>query len=384
MSAANIIQMAQRVAQVLASRADEADKQGKMPAQDLQTLRQSGYLTLSIPVEYGGYGLSLADCLAAQIELAQGSGSTALVAAMQLQVFGNARELQTWPEPVFAELCRLAIQEGALFNSVASEPEMGSPSRGGAFKTEAVLQNGEWWINGHKTWITGGKQLTHLLVKLSVEGSSGVILIPQTAAGLEWVESWGDSLSFRASESHDLYFRQVRVPAQNLIERNHGDKRPNIWFPLMISATYMGIALAARQAVIQFALERTPPALGQPIATLPKIQRQIGEIEIALQAALSLLFEVAREWRGKDEDRPKMMPRIAAAKYIVNETANRVTDKALQIAGGTSITRALPLERYFRDVRAGSMQPPSGDTALEMVGKAAIEHQMSSKLDIRS
>ena len=67
-----------------------------------------------------------------------------------------------------------------------------------------------------------------------------------------------------------------------------------------------------------------------------------------------------------------MMPRIAAAKLMVNEMANKATEKALQIAGGTSITRALPLERYFRDVRAGSMQPPSGDTALEMIGRAAI------------
>jgi alkylation response protein AidB-like acyl-CoA dehydrogenase len=66
------------------------------------------------------------------------------------------------------------------------------------------------------------------------------------------------------------------------------------------------------------------------------------------------------------------MPRIAAAKLVVNSTANHVTDLALQIAGGSSITRALPLERYFRDVRAGSMQPPSGDSALELIGRAAI------------
>ena len=54
------------------------------------------------------------------------------------------------------------------------------------------------------------------------------------------------------------------------------------------------------------------------------------------------------------------------------------TDKALQIAGGTGLTRDLPLERFFRDTRAGLMQPPSGDTALEIVGRGAIE-QISSK-----
>jgi alkylation response protein AidB-like acyl-CoA dehydrogenase len=135
----------------------------------------------------------------------------------------------------------------------------------------------------------------------------------------------------------------------------------------------LGTAVAARNHVIQFTLERVPTALGKPIATLPKIQRQIGEIDINLQAARSLLLEVAGQWTGDNEQRSQFMSRIAAAKMIVTQTANSVTEKALQIAGGTSITKALPLERHFRDVRAGSMQPPSGDTALEMVGRAAIE-----------
>ncbi len=158
---------------------------------------------------------------------------------------------------------------------------------------------------------------------------------------------------------------------ENLIDTPQ-NPQPNIWFPLIMASVYMGTAVAARNAVIQFALERVPTALGKPISTLPKIQRQIGEIDIALQAAQALLFAVAGEWTGKNEDRDAFLPRIAAAKSMVTETANLVTDKALRIAGGTSITKALPLERYFRDVRAGSMQPPSGDTALEMVGRAAI------------
>jgi alkylation response protein AidB-like acyl-CoA dehydrogenase len=141
---------------------------------------------------------------------------------------------------------------------------------------------------------------------------------------------------------------------------------------MVMSAVYLGTAVAARNAVIQFALERVPTALGKPISTLPKIQRQIGEIDLALQAARSLLFEVAGEWQGEEAERMVILPRIAAAKTAVTEAANEATEKALRVAGGTSITKALPLERHFRDVRAGSMQPPSGDTALEMIGRAAI------------
>jgi alkylation response protein AidB-like acyl-CoA dehydrogenase len=140
----------------------------------------------------------------------------------------------------------------------------------------------------------------------------------------------------------------------------------------MLSAVYLGAATAARDAVIRYALERVPSALGKPIATLPKIQRQIGEIDVALMAARALLFEVAASWSERDGDRPGMLARIAAAKQAVAGAANEATEKALQVAGGAGITRALPLERHFRDVRAVGMQPPAGDTAYEIVGRAAL------------
>ncbi len=115
-------------------------------------------------------------------------------------------------------------------------------------------------------------------------------------------------------------------------------------------------------------------ALSKPIATLPKIQRQIGEIDLALQSARALLFEAASQWDvAKPEQRRNVYPHIVAAKLQVNQTTGFATDLALKVAGGTSITKDLPLERHFRDVRAGSMQPPSGDTALEIIGRNAIK-----------
>jgi alkylation response protein AidB-like acyl-CoA dehydrogenase len=98
--------------------------------------------------------------------------------------------------------------------------------------------------------------------------------------GIEWVETWGDSLSLRASDSHDVYFKDVVVPADYLIQRGATPAQsvPSAWFPMVMSSVYLGTAIAARNAVIQYALERVPSALGKPIATLPKIQRQIGEM----------------------------------------------------------------------------------------------------------
>lgn len=368
-------ELAKALARQFATRADEADKLGRLPAEDVQALKESGYLALSVPKAYGGQELSLKECLVAHLELAQGSASTAMVAGMPMQIFGHAWETRPWPEEAFAQLCSAAAN-GALVNNVASEPLLGSPSRGGLPHTRAIPNpNGEGWIiNGQKTWATGGKHLTHMLVSTRIEDELALILVLQDTPGVEWVETWSDSLSLRASDSHDVYFKDVVVPADHLIQRGSGPPpSPNAWFPMVVSAVYLGAALAARNAVIQYALERIPTALGKPIATLPKIQRQIGEIDLALQAARALLFEVAGQWRGDKENRLRIYPRIVAVKYQVTETTCEVTDKALRVAGGMSITKALPLERHFRDVRAGSMQPPSGDTALEIIGRHAIK-----------
>lgn len=378
------LELAQTLARHFAARADEADRLGRMPAEDVQALKDSGYLGLSIPQEYGGAGLSLRDCLAAQLALAQGSGATAMVAGMQLHLFGHAREIRPWPEDTFAWLCREAVN-GGLFNNVASEPLLGSPSRGGLPATiaEPTADGAGWVINGHKTWTTGGKHLTHMIVSARLEEDPAWLLVRQDTPGVEWVETWGDSLSLRASDSHDVYFKNVVVPGHHLIQRGMtpAQAAPSAWFPMIMSAVYLGTALAARNTVIQFALERVPTALGKPIATLPKIQRQIGEIDLALQAAQALMFEVAGQWTGEAENRRKLYPRIVAVKHLITETANTVTDQALRIAGGLSLTKSLPLERYFRDVRAGLMQPPSGDTALEIIGQRAIDNMKHSDLE---
>lgn len=366
------ITLARQLAADFACRAGDADRLGKLPAEDVRQLKESGYLTLTLPREYGGEGLSLREALAVHLELAQGSPSSALVAGMQLHIFGNLSEARPWDEDKFAWLCQLATA-GGLLNSIASEPALGSPSRGAFFKTTAALTPEGWCVNGHKTWSTGGAHLTHLLVKASVGTDTAVILVPNHIPGVTWEETWSDSLSLRASDSHDVRFENVIVPEDHLIHRSKPEPEgPNAWFPMMMGVVYLGAAVAARNTVIRYALERVPTALGKPIATLPKIQRQIGEIDLALQAATALMFDAAGAW-GRGEQGESVFPRIVAAKHLMTETANRVTDEALRIAGGISITRTLPLERYFRDVRAGLMQPPSGDTALEIIGRGAID-----------
>ena len=355
----------------VASRADAADRAGRLPAADVADLRASGYLALTVPREHGGQGASLRACVLAQLELAQASGSTAMVAAMPLHLFGAQREHTAWSDEHFAQLCRLTSEEGALLNSLASEPQLGSPSRGAIFRSNARRVDGGWLVNGHKNWSTGGAHLTHLLVSLDIEGQAAQMLAPNDAPGIRWEATWRDALSLRASDSDDVYLQDVFVPGDHLLARFSDSarrNRPNAWFPLLTAATYLGVAIAARDAAIRFALERVPTALGKPIASLPGIQRQIGELDVELQAARLMLLESARQW-----DEAGDMSGVAPAKLFANDAAIRATDRAMRIVGGQAITHTLPLERYYRDVRGGLTHPPSGDLALQAVGRSAIE-----------
>lgn len=377
MTSTSVVDLARELAAQVATRADAADKNGRLPAEDVQALKESGYLAISVPQAYGGRAATLRECVEAQLELAQGSGSTAMVATMPIHMIGAARESRQWSDEHYERLCRILI-DGGLINSCASEPALGSPSRGGVFHTHAVKTDDGYIVNGHKNWSTGGAHLTHLLVSLSLDGDVAQFLIPNHAPGIRWEPTWCNALSLRASDSDDVYFEDVVVPAENLLKRSgtsNGKPGPNAWFPLLTAATYLGVALSARRDTIQFALDRVPTALGKPIATLPKIQRQIGEMDVALQAARLMLLDAASAW---DQHTADAWPRVVAAKQFANDTAISVTDMAMRVVGGQAITGALPFGRYYRDVRGSITHPPSGDTALEIVGRAAID-QLSNR-----
>ena len=104
----------------------------------------------------------------------------------------------------------------------------------------------------------------------------------------------------------------------------------------------------------------------------PGIQRRVGEMAIRLGAARAVLHDTARAWAASPAQRAALAPHIAAAKYLCTNAAIDATDQALRVAGGFGLTRALPLERFFRDARAGLTHPPADDAALELVGRAAL------------
>lgn len=372
-----LVATARSLAERIAPRAAEHDRDGTFPFENFEMLREAGYLALTIPEAYGGGGASVLDVVLAQTELAKGDAATALAVGMHLILLGKVGETRVWPEPVFARVARDVVEHGALINAANSEPDLGSPSRGGLPTTTAERTADGWRIDGHKRWTSLAPALTYLSVMCTVVDDGpprrGTLLVPKATPGVEVVETW-DNLGMRATGSHDVRLTNVVVPPDALVP----SEGPNVpgdgkgWGGVVTVAVYLGIAEAARDEALRYATTRVPNGMDAPISGLPAIQTRIGQMELLLLQSRTLLHDVARRWVAFPEGRAAMEWQLAAAKHTVTNHAIQVVDQAMRIAGTAGLDRSSPLQRHYRDVRTALNQPPIDDQALTIIAKAAI------------
>ena len=141
-------------------------------------------------------------------------------------------------------------------------------------------------------------------------------------------------------------------------------------FGLGFGAACLGAATAALDFTTEFCKTRIYKPDPLPIAHDVTIQRHVAGMSVHLDAARSILYQSAGQWEDTDIVTKGVM--AAKAKYLCAEAALEVTSKAIQVVGGRSISKSLPLERAFRDVRACTLMPPNNDAMLANIGKAQL------------
>ncbi|WP_025026743.1 acyl-CoA dehydrogenase family protein [Caldalkalibacillus mannanilyticus] len=372
------LEKAHSLSQIFAARAKSFDEQGAFPFENYADLKEAGFLELTIPKKYGGKGISLTTLLLIMEQIGRGDASTALGLGWHLGILLNLFHTQAWDEKNYQKICREVIERGAMINSCSTEPETGSPSRGGKPQTTAKLVEDSWIINGRKTWSTLSPILDYFIVSASIEGTeeTGAFLVPRKAQGLSIEDTW-NSMSMRGTGSHDVILNQVQVPLEAIVERkslaDHSKKNKDGggWL-LHVAACYLGVAQAARDFAVQFANDYQPNSLGGPIAELPQVRDKVGKMEIELIPARALVYQMAKVWDEYPDERMGLKPEFAAAKYTATNSAVRVIDLAMRIVGGRSILKEYPLERYYRDVRAGLHNPPMDDVTILWLAQKAL------------
>lgn len=378
------LDITRELAQTFAARAAKHDEEASFPHENIVDLKKSGYVTWTVPREYGGLEIGLHEFLLHQEQLARGDGSTALAIGWHVGMMLNLRTTRAFPDPLFKTICESTMASGALINSCASEPATGSPSRGGRPETTAVPVEGGYRISGRKTFSTLSPALSWIMVTAGIADSEGVGEFVVRGDDVEIVETW-NVLGMRATGSHDIVLHDVFVPADRVVAiRQPGDKTPRNndgggWM-LHIPACYLGVGLAARDFAMSYAATYQPNSLPHPIADVPHVEQKLGEMEIKLLSARTLMFDLAMRWDQADaQNKGALRAEFGAAKTLATNAANEVVDLAMRVVGARSLSKTLPLERYYRDVRAGLHNPPMEDVVYRMLAKKGTAPYRISK-----
>ncbi|MCM3088386.1 acyl-CoA/acyl-ACP dehydrogenase [Bhargavaea ginsengi] len=357
--------------------AQERDEAGTYPAEQIQKLAESGYTALAVPEEFGGAGAGVHDMVLYQETIARFDENLALSVGWNLGVPGGIFEQRSW-NPEMLEFFAKELQDGALVNRAVSEAATGSPSRGGKPGTIAVRDGDSYVISGRKSFTTGSPALTYFLTSAWVEDKEqvGFFLLHRDLDGLSIDETW-DVVSMRGTGSHDLVLEQVRVDVGALVElpvRKPGGPSFDGWL-LHMPAAYLGIAQAARDYAVDFAGRHAPNSIRGPISQLPNVRQLIGEIDLELSQARHVLYSVA-DAHDDPARRPSLGHEVTVAKTTVTNAAILIVDKAMRVAGAKSLQRNNPLQRYYRNVRAGLHNPPADDMAVRALADQALGQRL--------
>ena len=379
------IDVAAGLADEFAPRAAQHDREGSFPFENYARLKATGYTTLTIPEALGGMGASLLERIKAQERLAQGCGPTTLAVNMHFNVVSLLVHVWRRHKTPQVETMLREIADGRLIvGGSGSEPDNAvSVLRP---RTAATRVAGGWRVTGRKIFATQSVALDRYFAEATCadrtlddapanrKGTIISFLIPPDTPGFTIKDDW-DTLGMRATESRstefeDTFIADARVFLKRPVFARGGVTEMFPRAPFSIGSVYVGIAAAARNFVVDFMRDRPRFPLPRPMSHLPSVYTKVGEMDALLEAARAVLWKAAAE---ADVEPPRTwLRKSVAARMVAIENAVRVVDLALRAVGGASYFKRLPLERYYRDIRAGLYHPFDSDESLELLGKTAF------------
>lgn len=370
------IAVATDLAEEFAQRAAEIDREARFPFENIERMREVGYLTSVVPIELGGGGADLATFAACQKIIAGACASTALATNMHLFGVGAAAEGWHTGERAAEPILRM-VAGGVLVGGSLTDAATGLNVRSSS--TPAKPVEGGYLIKGRKSFCSLAPAL-QFFWGTAADTETGQLLLfglPRDTPGLNFVDTW-DTMAMRGTGSWDVVFEDVFVP-DAAVQRGTDPSQPPVWdaaqertfawFAASVAAVYLGIARAAADFAYDYVGNRTVTGASLPMARQPAQIASAAEIELALRPAEAMLSDaITRRAEGE-----LLQPsQIQALKYTAVNASDVAVDRCVRMVGGHGIFRKLPLERYYRDVRAGQFHPPSNDVAMETIGKAAL------------
>jgi alkylation response protein AidB-like acyl-CoA dehydrogenase len=355
------------------------DRENRFFHEDFDDLRSAGYLTIPVPKELGGAGLTLAEVCREQRRLGYYAPATALGVNMHLYWVGLVADLWHQGDRSLEWLLREAI-EGEVFNAGHSERGNDLPVLLSTSKAERV--DGGFRFTGHKmfgslmpVWTRCGLHATWA----DAEGGPKIVhaFLPRCSAGWRMVENW-DTLGMRATRSDDTLLEGAFVPDKyiaRIVPAGGVDAFVLgifAWALLGFANIYYGVAQRAIDLALPGIKGKSSLGVSRSMAYHPEIQHTVAEMMLAFDSIGPHIDRIAEDWSNGVDHGAAWPAKIVSAKYHAVEACWRIVDKAMEVSGGAGMFRANELERLFRDARCGRFHPANTFLTHEIVAKTAL------------
>ena len=352
-----------------------------IPMEIIEELAEMGVFGLTIPEEYGGFGLSKSSMCVVSEELSRGYigvgslGTRSEIAAELIICGGTEEQKQKW-------LPRLASAE-TLPTAVFTEPNVGSDL--GALRTRAVKSGDDWEVTGNKTWITHAArtQVMTLLARTDpdttnyrglsmflAEKTPGTDEVPFPTEGMTGGEI--EVLGYRGMKEYELAFDGFKVKGENLLggETGKGFKQLMQTFEsarIQTAARAIGVAASALDVGMQYAIDRKQ--FGKALIEFPRVSGKLAMMAVEIMVARQLTYFSASE---KDNDR-RCDLEAGMAKLLGARVAWACADNALQIHGGNGFALEYKVSRILCDARILNIFEGAAEIQAQVIARRLLD-----------
>ena len=351
-----------------------------IPMDVIDELAEMGVFGLTIPEEYGGYGLSKVSMCVVSEELSRGYigvgslGTRTEIAAELIIAGGTEEQKQKW-------LPALASAE-KLPTAVFTEPNTGSDL--GALRTRAVQNGEDWSVTGNKTWITHATR-THMMTLLArtdsdttnykglsmflAEKTPGTDEVPFPTEGMTGGEI--EVLGYRGMKEYELAFDNFHVKGENLLggEPGKGFKQLMETFEsarIQTAARAVGVAQSALDLAYRYSVDRKQ--FGKPLIEFPRVANKLAMMAVELMIARQLTYFSAFE---KDQGR-RCDIEAGMAKLLGARVAWAAADNALQVHGGNGFALEYKISRVLCDARILNIFEGAGEIQAQVIARRLL------------
>lgn len=367
---------------VIAPRAARVDATEEYPWDNVEALRDAGFMGLTVPVEYGGRGGTCLDAVLVVEELAQACSTTARI--MVEGNLGAVGAIMTYGSEEQKRLAAKSVLDGDKPAICITEPEAGSAATD--MTTRADRRGMDFVINGRKHWITGGGvSRLHLVFARVFENGVpqgiGAFIAFREQAGLR-VGGREPTLGIRGCPEAEILLEDLVVPAELALEPPGGYATGFASLMKAYNGQRLGaaaVALGIAEGAFRLARQRVQvrEQFGRPIYEFQGVQWMLADMSIQLSAARCLIRTAAadagRGFPGTAD--------AARAKIFAAETANKVVSDALQLFGAAGYSRRFPLERMLRDARMFTIGGGTTQVLRNVVASSVLGRKLPQRRD---